>query len=98
MLINHHVPSTEGGKNTLFHNCSIMKAGEEGKTHGSISLFPELSISLVSSLFHPFLARDLHPHFKSGNSHLSKKPGIKIKFQTEVSFFDSTELQSSTVL
>lgn len=98
MLINHHVPSTERGKNTLFHNCSIMNAGEEGKTHGSISLFPELSISLVLLLFHSFLARDPHPHFKGRNSHLSKKPGIKMKFQTEVNKFHSTELQSKTVL
>lgn len=98
MLINHHVPSTEGGKNTLFHNCSIMKAGEEGKMHGSISLFPGLSISLESPLFYPFLARDPHPHFKGRNSHLSKKWGIKMKFETEVNFFHSTELQSKTVL
>lgn len=98
VLINHHVPSTEGGKNTLFHNCSIMKAGEEGKMHGSISLFPELSISLVSSLFHPFLARDPHLRFKGRNSHLSKKPGIKMKFQTQFNFFHSTELQNKTAL
>lgn len=35
VLINHHVPSTEGGKNTLFHDYSIMKAGEEVKVHES---------------------------------------------------------------
>lgn len=98
MLINHHVPSTERGKNTLFHNCSIRKAGEEGKMRGSISLFPELSISLESSLFHPFLARDPQPHFKGRNIHLPRKPGIKTKFQTEVNFFHSTELQGMTML
>lgn len=46
--------------------------------HESISLFPELSISLVSSLFYPFSARDPHPHSKDRNSDLSKKPGIKM--------------------
>lgn len=98
MLINHHVPSTEGGKNTLFHNYLIMKAGEEGKMHESISLFPELSISLTSSLFYPFSARDPHPHFKDRNSDLSKKPGIKMRFPTMVNTFHSKKLHNNAVL
>lgn len=88
----------KGGKNTLFHNYSIMKAGEEGKIHESISLFPELSISLVSPLFNTLSARNPHPHFKDRNSDLSKKPGIKLRFPTMVNFFHSTKLHNNTVL
>lgn len=56
--------------------------------HESITFFfPELPISLVSSLFYPFSARDPYHHFKNGNSDLSKKAGIKMRFLVGVDFF-----------